>query len=371
MKETVHLRLASFGEHGEQRTDARALLGKRKSNSGRGGIFGLIGNGLADLWVREQLHFFVAEFLEEFHAQIRKDAVSFAAAHWIVVEIELLVNQRAGLLMERLAAVDVELLVVQHRLVDGEHEEPSAERSPNGGEAGGGDLLEDRHHNEKIAILGGSGMGKTTLLKLLLGLAVPDSGRVLIDGEDISRMSPEKLRAARMKFSIVFQEGALFDSLNVKENIAFALREYTNYSEGQIDRRVRELAGRLGIEQALYLMPEELSGGMQRRVAIARSLAAGNPKMMLYDEPTTGLDPLTAANICILVNELSRGDPPDRMGLIAVTHKVTDVVKLAERFIYLTNGISFDGNVRELINTTDPELREFINELFVKESCTL
>lgn len=225
--------------------------------------------------------------------------------------------------------------------------------------------------HEKIAILGGSGMGKTTLLKLLLGLAVPDSGRVLIDGEDISRMSPEKLRAARMKFSIVFQEGALFDSLNVKENIAFALREYTNYSEGQIDRRVRELAGRLGIEQALYLMPEELSGGMQRRVAIARSLAAGNPKMMLYDEPTTGLDPLTAANICSLVNELSRGDPPDRMGLIAVTHKVTDAVKIAERFIYLTNGISFDGNVRELINTTDPELREFINELFVKESCTL
>jgi phospholipid/cholesterol/gamma-HCH transport system ATP-binding protein len=222
--------------------------------------------------------------------------------------------------------------------------------------------------HEKIAILGGSGRGKTTLLKLLLGLAAPDSGGVLIDGEDVGQMSPEMLRLARMKFSIVFQEGALFDSLNVKENIAFALREYTEYSEKEIDKRVRELAGRLGIEDAIHLMPEELSGGMQRRVAIARSLAAGNPKMMLYDEPTTGLDPLTAANICTLINELSHGEPPSRIGLIAVTHKVTDAVKIADRFIYLTNDIAFDGNIRDLVHTSDPELKEFINELFIKES---
>jgi phospholipid/cholesterol/gamma-HCH transport system ATP-binding protein len=220
--------------------------------------------------------------------------------------------------------------------------------------------------HEKIAILGGSGMGKTTLLKLMLGLAVPDSGTVIIDGEDISEMSPERLRLARMKFSIVFQEGALFDSLNVKENIAFALREYTDYSEEAIDKRVREIAGRLGIEHAIYLMPEELSGGMQRRVAIARSFAAGKPKMMLYDEPTTGLDPLTAVNICNLINELSMDEPPDKIGLIAVTHKVTDAVKIAERFIYLTNNITFDGNIREMTNTSDTELREFISELFIK-----
>jgi len=222
--------------------------------------------------------------------------------------------------------------------------------------------------HEKIAILGGSGRGKTTLLKLILGLAQPDSGGVFIDGENVAEMSPERLRLARMKFSIVFQEGALFDSLNVKENIAFALREYTDYSEEEIDRRVRELAGRLGIEHALFLKPEELSGGMQRRVAIARSLAAGNPKMMLYDEPTTGLDPLTAVNICNLINEISRGEAAQRIGLIAVTHKVTDAVKMAERFIYLTDNIAFDGDVRGLVNTSDPALREFINELFVKES---
>jgi phospholipid/cholesterol/gamma-HCH transport system ATP-binding protein len=222
--------------------------------------------------------------------------------------------------------------------------------------------------HEKVAILGGSGMGKTTILKLLLGLAVPDSGRILVDGQDIREMTTEELRNAIMKFSIVFQEGALFDSLNVKENIAFALREYTDSSEDEIDRRVRELAGRLGIEHALFLMPEELSGGMQRRVAIARSLAAGNPKMMLYDEPTTGLDPLTAANICNLINELSQGEPPQRMGLIVVTHKVTDAVKIAERFVYLKNNIVFDGNIRELINTSNAELKDFIAELFIKES---
>jgi phospholipid/cholesterol/gamma-HCH transport system ATP-binding protein len=223
--------------------------------------------------------------------------------------------------------------------------------------------------DEKVAILGGSGTGKTTVLKLLLGLVFPDDGRIMIDGKDISEMTSQELRRARMKFSIVFQEGALFDSLNVKENIAFALREYTAYSEDEIDRRVRELAGRLGIEHALFLKPEELSGGMQRRVAIARSLAAGNPRMMLYDEPTTGLDPLTAANICNLINELSQGDPPQRMGLIAVTHKVTDAVKIAERFIYLKDRIVFDGNIRDLLNTSDTELKDFISELFVKESC--
>jgi phospholipid/cholesterol/gamma-HCH transport system ATP-binding protein len=223
--------------------------------------------------------------------------------------------------------------------------------------------------NEKVVILGGSGQGKTTILRLILGLSFPDSGRVLIDGEDISEMSPERLRLARMKFSIVFQEGALFDSLNVKENVAFALREYTNYSEEEIDSRVMELLQRLGIEHTLYLMPEELSGGMQRRVAIARSLAAGNPRMMLYDEPTTGLDPLTAENICGLINELSHGDPTERMGHISVTHKVTDAAKIAERFVYLKDRITFDGNISELINTSDPEIRRFIYELFVKESC--
>ncbi|GAB4388469.1 MAG: ATP-binding cassette domain-containing protein [Thermodesulfovibrionales bacterium] len=218
---------------------------------------------------------------------------------------------------------------------------------------------------ERIAILGGSGTGKTTILRLILGLLRPDSGRVLIDGEDITVMSESELRERRMKFSIVFQEGALFDSLSVRENVAFCLREYTDLSEEGIEGRVRGLLRRLGIEEAIDLMPEELSGGMQRRVAIARSLAACEPRMMLYDEPTTGLDPITADNICGLIKELSAGEPPQRTGFIVVTHKVTDAAKVAERFMYLTDRIVFDGGLEALKATEDAGLRTFVNELFL------
>jgi phospholipid/cholesterol/gamma-HCH transport system ATP-binding protein len=137
--------------------------------------------------------------------------------------------------------------------------------------------------DEKIAILGGSGEGKTTILKLILGLLRPDSGRIMIAGEDITNKTEDELRGIRKKFSIVFQEGALFDSLSVKENVAFCLREYTSLSEEEIDQKVRALLRRLGMEEAIDLMPEELSGGMHRRVAIMRSMAAFEPEMFLYD----------------------------------------------------------------------------------------
>jgi phospholipid/cholesterol/gamma-HCH transport system ATP-binding protein len=225
--------------------------------------------------------------------------------------------------------------------------------------------------HEKIAILGGSGEGKTTILKLMLGLLSPDEGRILIDDRDITVLSESQMRDIRMNFSIVFQEGALFDSINVQENVAFFLREYRKeLSEEEVEERVRGLLSRLGIEKAIELMPEELSGGMQRRVAIARSLAGYTPKTMLYDEPTTGLDPLTADNICSVMNELSTGSPPGRMGLITVTHKVTDAAKVAERFFYLRKGsIAFDGDIETLKATEDPELREFIRELYEAEKC--
>jgi len=222
--------------------------------------------------------------------------------------------------------------------------------------------------HERVAILGGSGEGKTTVLKLILGLVRPDEGEILVDGQDITVMSESELRDIRMKFSIVFQEGALFDSLSVRENVAFCLREYSKQSEEEIEEQVRTLLKRLGIEDAIDLMPEELSGGMHRRVAIARSLASCKPKIMLYDEPTTGLDPLTADNICSLIKELSAGEPPERMGLIIVTHKVTDAAKVADRFMYLKNGkITFNGDINSLKKTQDHELRAFINELFVTE----
>jgi len=220
------------------------------------------------------------------------------------------------------------------------------------------------HFYEKIAILGESGEGKTTVLKLLLGLARPDSGKIMISGQDITLLRESELREGRMKFSIVFQEGALFDSLSVRENVAFCLREFSTLSEGEIENRVREILRGVGIEEAMDLMPDELSGGMQRRAAIARSLAACEPKMMLYDEPTSGLDPITADNICNLINELSSGTPPERRGLIIVTHDVEAAVRVAERFLYLKDGkIVFDGGLDALTHTGDPGLRKFIKEL--------
>ncbi len=213
---------------------------------------------------------------------------------------------------------------------------------------------------ERVAILGGSGDGKTTILKLIMGLIKPDSGKILIDGDDITLKSESELRQVRMKFSIVFQEGALFDSLNVKENIAFCLREYTGLPEQEIDQKVRELLQRVGLEQAIHLMPEELSGGMHRRVAIMRSMAAFDPKMFLYDEPTTGLDPVSADVICRLVVDLSRSG----CGFIIVTHKVSDAMKVADRFMFLKGGaIVLDGDKEALIHSTVPEIQVYIGEL--------
>lgn len=223
---------------------------------------------------------------------------------------------------------------------------------------------------ERTAVLGGSGEGKTTILKLMLGLTRPDSGRIIIDGEEIHNMSEARLRHVRMKFSIVFQEGALFDSVNVHENVAFCLREYSHMSENEIETRVRSILRRVNMEEAIHLMPEELSGGMARRVAIARSLAGCTPRIMLYDEPTTGLDPLSANNICSLIRELSAGESQNRIGFIVVTHKVMDAVKVAERFMFIRNGkIAFDGDLASLRNVEDSTVREFVNELFLSEEC--
>jgi phospholipid/cholesterol/gamma-HCH transport system ATP-binding protein len=213
--------------------------------------------------------------------------------------------------------------------------------------------------DERVAILGGSGEGKTTILKLILGLIRPDSGRILVNGTNIIDKPEDELRDIRRKFSIVFQEGALFDSLSVKENVAFCLREFTKMSEEEIDAKVRELLKVVGVEQAIHLMPDELSGGMHRRVAIARSLAAFEPMMFLYDEATTGLDPVNADRICRLINELCK----EGTGMIIVTHKVIDAFKVARRFLFLQNGrIIFDGDRPGLLQSENPYIHEFLNE---------
>ena len=222
------------------------------------------------------------------------------------------------------------------------------------------DLSFSIHQDEKVGILGGSGEGKTTILRLILGLLRPDAGKIIIDGMDITDKPEDRLSEIRKKFSIVFQEGALFDSLSVKENVIFGLREYTKMTEEELDQKGRELLSMVGLEQALELMPEELSGGMHRRVAIIRSLAAFEPEMFLYDEPTTGLDPANADMICKLILDLSeRGK-----GFLLVTHKIYDAMRLADRFMFLKNGkIIFDGKREELIRSPIPEIQIYVREL--------
>lgn len=222
------------------------------------------------------------------------------------------------------------------------------------------DLSFSIHHDERVGILGGSGEGKTTILRLILGLLRPDAGKIIIDGMDITDKPEDRFSEIRKKFSIVFQEGALFDSLSVKENVIFGLREYTKMTEEELDQKGRELLSMVGLEQALELMPEELSGGMHRRVAIIRSLAAFEPEMFLYDEPTTGLDPVNADMICKLILDLSeRGK-----GFLLVTHKIYDAMRLADRFMFLKNGkIVFDGKKEELIRSLIPEIQIYVREL--------
>lgn len=191
---------------------------------------------------------------------------------------------------------------------------------------------------ETKIVMGASGSGKSTILKLILGLEKADSGQILIDGQDITRMSERELIEVRKKIGMVFQEGALFDSLTVRENVGFRLYENPRYSEAEIDEVVRRLLGFVGLEEAIDMMPAELSGGMKRRVGIARALV-GNPRILLYDEPTAGLDPITARTILELMIKLR-----DLEGVtsLLVTHDLKAARIIANEYATVTG----DGQVR-------------------------
>jgi phospholipid/cholesterol/gamma-HCH transport system ATP-binding protein len=156
---------------------------------------------------------------------------------------------------------------------------------------------------ETKIILGESGSGKSTILKLLLGLIRPDSGKILVEGRDITAMSERELVSVRRDIGMVFQEGALFDSLSVRDNVGYRLLEERHLTDEEIDKEVAQLLGFVGLEDAIDKMPAELSGGMKRRVGIARALV-GTPKIVLYDEPTAGLDPITKRTIVELMIKL-------------------------------------------------------------------
>jgi phospholipid/cholesterol/gamma-HCH transport system ATP-binding protein len=206
-------------------------------------------------------------------------------------------------------------------------------------------------------ILGVSGVGKTTILKLILGLLQPDSGTITIDGVDIVAMTERELIRARKHIAIVFQGGALFDSLTVGENVGYRLLEEGVMGDGEIEAIVREKLGFVGLEEAIDLYPAELSGGMKKRVAIARALAA-NPDYIFFDEPTTGLDPIGVYNIQQLMLGLQRQGKTTLM----VTHDMATAFAVSDRFSFIHEGrLVFDGTRGELEAVPCPEIAEFFS----------
>jgi len=208
-------------------------------------------------------------------------------------------------------------------------------------------------------ILGASGSGKSTLLRLIMGLAMPQEGRVYIDGRDTRKLSLFELRELRKQFGVVFQEGALFDSMTVGENVGYALLEERKSSPDQIEARVRDILNYLGLgEQLIDRMPSELSGGMHRRVAVGRAIAAHNPKVMLYDEPTTGLDPLTVDTITELIIKLR---DEKSVTSVVVTHEILDALKVADSFLVINDGqVMFVGSAEELARTDQPFVLQYL-----------
>lgn len=209
---------------------------------------------------------------------------------------------------------------------------------------------------ETKIIIGASGSGKSTILKLIMGLDKPDAGRIFVEGEDITKFNERQLVSVRQKIGMVFQESALFDSLPVRENVAYRLYEL-GVDEDEIDAKVRQSLGFVGLEEAIDKMPAELSGGMKRRVALARALI-GEPEIMLYDEPTAGLDPVTSKKINELIITLR--DIKSVTGVF-VTHRMRDAFTLATE--YASNGgrqISFhtEDNFLCIANTRFLMLRD-------------
>jgi len=216
---------------------------------------------------------------------------------------------------------------------------------------------------ETFLLIGRSGAGKTVLLKNILGLLTPDEGQVIIDGTDITKLNKRDLQKVRLQFGLVFQSSALFDFLNVEENVGFFFYEHDNVKKSdflkisQIKDKVRETLALVGLEGIEEKYPYQLSGGMKKRVAIARAIIY-EPKVLIYDEPTTGIDPIAVDKIVSLIEDLHK-----KLSItsLVVTHDLEVGLKLADRLAFLLGGkIIFEGAKQELASTNDERVIQFI-----------
>jgi len=219
------------------------------------------------------------------------------------------------------------------------------------------DLSFSMNRGQTLCILGRSGVGKSVALRMLMGFLKPDTGSIRVEGQEITSLSEEGLRAIRKRVTMVFQNGALFDSMTVRENVAFPLRERGGLAEDQIQELVTRLIGLVGAEDVVDALPASLSTGRKRAVAIARALAA-QPEVVLYDEPTTMVDPIIARRLGDLIQRLKR-----QLGYtsIVVTHDMRFAERLADLVLFLQQGrAQYFGPLKGFLASSDPHIRQFL-----------
>jgi phospholipid/cholesterol/gamma-HCH transport system ATP-binding protein len=222
---------------------------------------------------------------------------------------------------------------------------------------GGVDLTVAR--GETVVVLGRSGTGKSVLLKLIVGLQKPDFGSIRIQGRDIVGLGMDGLNEVRLKIGFLFQQAALYDSLSVEENVEFPLVRHTTLSDAERREKARDLLASLGMEKDVTKMPSDISGGMQKRVGLARALAL-DPDILLFDEPTSGLDPITAAEIGQLIVKLEK---ERKLTSVVVTHDVHGAKSFADRMVLLRDGkVVIDGTFAQLERSPDPFVVQFLKD---------
>lgn len=210
-----------------------------------------------------------------------------------------------------------------------------------------------------VGLIGPAESGKTILLKLLAGLLSPDEGEIFIDGQEISRMSEVALFKVRRKMGMLFQNNALFDYLNIADNVAFPLVREGRCSADEIEKRVQELLARVGLTGTEHQFPNELSGGMQKRVGVARA-AIADADLVLYDEPTSGLDPVSSSKIFRMILDIQHST---RATCVAVSHDVNGLMTICDAFIMLERGrMIFNGSTEELKSTAEERVRRFVDD---------
>ncbi|MEP0859982.1 MAG: ATP-binding cassette domain-containing protein [Ignavibacterium sp.] len=218
---------------------------------------------------------------------------------------------------------------------------------------------------ENLVVFGRSGTGKSVLLKCMVRLMEPDYGKIIIDGKDVLSLDIKQLNNLRKQIGFLFQSAALYDSMSVRQNLEFPLIRHFNFTPEEREQKIINVLEKVSLLEAIDKMPSELSGGMKKRIGLARSIIT-EPKLMLYDEPTTGLDPITSKEISYLILELQKSL---NMTSVVVTHDLLCAEIIADRAIVLNNGkVQYEGSIPELTSSNDPFLKNFFSHEFINEN---